>query len=106
MLIEDFHARAEEAGLIPLVAVFADEHSVRRFRNGDRTIHAPLLTFCQENNIECVDIAEAFNKIGGDVSVDDWFMPASHYSPAGNRLVAELIGQTVAELRPGAAKTR
>ena len=65
-----------------------------------QTTFAPLARELDRRQIEYVDLTAAFREAQGDAA--KWFMSGGHYSPAGNRIVAQMLGREL--LRRAAEK--
>jgi hypothetical protein len=85
------------AGARPIVVFFPDRQALEPARRGRETVFAPLVRELAARGIERVDLSKAFLGTSGDVST--WFLPVGdysrHYAPAGNRVVAQWLGQEV-----------
>jgi hypothetical protein len=96
-LFEHFAAAVRVAGARPIVVFFPDRQALEPARRGRETVFAPLVRELAARGIERVDLSKAFLGTSGDVST--WFLPVGdysrHYTPAGNRVVAQWLGQEV-----------
>ena len=92
-LFERFAAAARAAGARPVIVVFPDQESVVAARHGQRTVVGPLIASLAARRLEYVDLTAAFLNPELAGSVGDWFASGGHYSPAGNRIVAQWLGR-------------
>jgi len=90
-LFEEFAAAVRAAGARPLVVLLPDRESVVAAQQGRQTTFAPLARELERRKIEYVDLTAAFREAQGDAA--KWFMSGGHYSPAGNRIVAQMLGR-------------
>ena len=102
-LFEEFAVAVQMAGARPLVVILPDRESVAAARQGQRTIFDPLVTALAGRGIEHVDVTEAFRQAQGNPN--SWFMIGGHYSPTGNRIVAQWLGRELLA-RAGAERSR
>ncbi len=94
-----FANEAELAGMRPTVLMLPDGYSVERVRNGKERIMGPLVDFLEENDIEYIDLLGAFQSASPGEDPNGWFAKSRHYSPSGNRVVAERIAEAVLSFR-------
>src|SRR5205814_182224 len=92
-LFERFAAAARAVGARPVIVVFPDQESVVAARHGQRTVVGPLIASLAARRLEYVDLTAAFLNPELAGSVGDWFASGGHYSPAGNRIVAQWLGR-------------
>ena len=96
-LFERFAAAAHAAGARPIVVLFPDRKAVMEARDGRRrAVVAPLIERLTERYVELIDLMPAFLEPGLTGDVNTWFMSGGHYSAAGNRMVAEWLGNELA----------
>jgi len=90
-LFRRFADGVRASGAEPIVVFLPDRASVELARRGRRTVLVSLADTLDARRIEYLDATAAF-MVGGQLSVDRWFMSGGHYSPLGNRLVAQWLG--------------
>lgn len=95
-LFRQFAEAVRAHGARPLVVLFPDAETVRAARQGRRTVFASLGDALRTQGLPYLDVTEAFRKPPGREDPGVWFMPGGHYSPAGNRRVAEWLGPRLA----------
>jgi len=96
-LVEAFIAECKRFGAAPVVVMLPDRYSLQRSLRGVVTPYAPMVEWCEQHGLCCLDAANAFPP-GDAAQLNDWFMPGSHYSPAGNRFIAAWLGQQLTGL--------
>lgn len=92
-LFEEFATAVRTAGARPIVVLFPDRESLAAARQGRQSMFDPLVRELAGRAIEHVDVTQAFLEAQGDAST--WFMRGGHYSPAGNRIVAQWLGRAL-----------
>jgi len=95
-LFRQFADSVRARGARPLVVLFPDAEAVRAARHGRRTLLASLGEALRAQGLAYLDLTEAFRAAPDGGNPGAWFMPGGHYSPAGNRLVAEWLGRRLA----------
>jgi len=104
-LFQSFAAKARAVGIVPVVIILPDRESIVRRQNGRAPIFAPLADDLRARGIDYLDVTEAFLARGMTQRPDDWFMSGGHYSPSGNRLVAEWLGSRLLERAPTSTRS-
>lgn len=97
-VIERFVNVVKKDGLVPVVVLLPDYDSIQDVRNGSRAIYTPLVTYLKQKNILYKDTLKAFLKQNKNEKVDAWFVRGGHYSPAGNKIVANWLGRQILSL--------
>lgn len=102
-LVDAFVSAAEADGAVPVVMLLPNRADLARHRRHDVRMAAPLKDYLQARRYRYVDLLDAFAGAGGRTAIGD--LVPNHYSPLGNRLVAErlwqyLETQRLAALRP------
>jgi hypothetical protein len=82
----------------PLLVLFPDRESVQRARRGLGTTLGPLVDAVRNQGLEYVDLTEAFAAEPRSAVEAHWFAPGGHYSPEGNRVVADWLGKRLTAL--------
>ena len=94
-IIERFASDVRARGAIPVVALFPDKLSIHRVHKNGTSIYYPLADWLKENRIDYVDLISAFSEGDVEGSLDKWFMGGGHYSPLGNKIVAQALGMEI-----------
>jgi GDSL-like Lipase/Acylhydrolase family len=94
-LFEHFAQVVQASGARPIVMFFPDRDDLTSLAAGQSASYAPLIREAQRRGIDVLDLAAAFPLQRTDVRLPDWFAPGGHYSPAGNRLVATAVGESI-----------
>jgi len=97
-LFRAFHDSVTAHGRHPMIVFLPDEESLLRARAGGQTIYEPLVAALRTAGLPVHDAVEAFLEEPGPPSA--WFMPGRHYSPSGNRLVAEWLAARIPRQLP------
>jgi len=84
-----FVAAARARNADPAVILLPDRTSVESGRRGAPAVYAPLKTALLNRGIKTWDAADAFRSAFG--TVDELFASGGHYSPKGNRLLAQWL---------------
>ena len=93
-LFERFSADVKRAGARPVILLFPDRESLHEHhRRGLPLIYAPLKDALQHRGIETVDLSRAFPVNADDHQIDSWFNPGGHYSPKGNAIIGQAVGE-------------
>lgn len=92
-VLKAFTADASERGALTVVLLLPDRESLERMQIGEPTTYQPLANALLASGIEVLDLREAFAASAGTEGVDPWFALGGHYSPAGNEIVADWLGQ-------------
>ncbi len=88
-VLRAFVETARERGAIAVVILLPDRASVASVRQGASAVYAPLKAALSKVGIDAWDAADGFRSASG--TVDDLFARGGHYSPTGNRVVAEWL---------------
>jgi hypothetical protein len=84
-----FVAAVRDRHVIPAVLLLPDRGSVARVREGGPAVYAPLAAALRAAGVDVWDAAAAFRS--APTTVDELFASGGHYSPAGNRVLAEWL---------------
>jgi hypothetical protein len=95
LVFRDFAAAVRSVGATPLVVVFPDAESVGLARGGHPTVYTALHADLRGMGLDVIDLADAFAAEAGDADIARWFEPGWHYSPEGNRVVAEWLTHAI-----------
>jgi hypothetical protein len=105
-LFERFATAARAMGARPIVLLLPDRESVAQARAGRPTVLTPLIHDLGVRGLDYIDLTPMFADSSPTKDVNSWFMGGGHYSPAGNRLVAERLGRDLLALEPVATSDR
>jgi len=112
-VLEAFADSVRRRGPQPVLLFLPSKPDVQAIVGGGRPSYAPLRdSLARSARAPILDLAEAFAAEGGGATVDAWFAPGGHYSPAGNSVVARwlsrqpLIVGTALERADGPAPVR
>ena len=103
-VLEAFAQEVRDDAAIPAVVMLPDRTSVERLRRGEPAVYAPLSDSLIARRVAVWDPGEAFR--GAEHSIDDLFAPGGHYSPAGNRVLADWLATRLAAVREDALSAR
>jgi hypothetical protein len=92
-ILNQFVEQVRAAGAVPVVAIFPSERSLERAGASQARVFDPLLEYLKGQDVEYIDLTDAFLAVGSESKSDTWFMPGGHYSPAGNAIVASAVGK-------------
>ena len=98
-----------DAGATPLVAVFPNETDLASLRGGGGRAWQPMVEDLRRGGCPTVDLADRFERDAKGIDLHDLF-GRWHYSPLGNRIAAEGIGdaiealQAIGSVRDGGAR--
>jgi len=89
-ILRRFNSEVKRDGATPIIMVFPGYEAVRKDPSKRVKVYQPLMDTLRDQNIEVVDLANAFN---GRVKREEHFMPGRHYSPQSNRLIANFLAR-------------
>jgi hypothetical protein len=96
-ILDRFAADVHADGSTPIVVLWAEPASVERVRRGETPTYKTLREALEARRIVYLDTADAFAAASTD-RWQNWFLDEIHYSPSGNRVVAEWLGPKIREL--------
>ncbi len=91
-IFELFYNDVESEKALPVILIFPKKKDIYQYRKNNIKSYVPLIEFFKSNDLRFVDLMHAFEKFGHSYDTDDIFGKV-HYSPAGNRMVAEYLLQ-------------
>lgn len=94
-IFDQFVGMARRHNSVPVVVVFPNRTDVLRYRRDGTKRYDPLLADFRAKGYWYVDLLDAFDTYGRGNTVDD-LVPV-HYSPLGNRLVAQHVWRYLTE---------
>jgi hypothetical protein len=80
---------------LPMIVFLPEKESVQRAFAGGPKLYDPLLPCLNERGIEYWDAIEAFEDARASSDVDSWYASGGHYSPEGNRVVAQWLAARI-----------
>lgn len=89
-VFEAFAAEVRAAGAWPLILILPNREAMNEIRTGRELHYEILLRRLDVLDLSYVDALDAFDLEHAE-SIDDWFAPGGHYSPDGNRIIAEWL---------------
>lgn len=92
-LLKAFSVDVADQGARPIVLFFPDRESLQRMQGGHPPTYQPLADSVLAAGLEVFDLRDAFAGKLSSGGLGLWFGPESHYSPAGNAIVADWLGQ-------------
>jgi hypothetical protein len=102
-IFRSFVAEAAANGSHALILFLPSRGELQAALAGSRPVYNPMLEQLRADGIEYWDATEAFLPLPDVTSMNVWFAPGGHYSPEGNRLVAQWLGPLLLKLRDQAA---
>jgi lysophospholipase L1-like esterase len=92
-ILDRFSTEVKSVGATPVVVLWAEPATVERSRRGQPPTYQPLRDVLGARGIAYLDTADAFRDTPGRWQA--WFHDAIHFSPSGNRIVAEWLGRSL-----------
>ena len=86
-IVEAFAAAVNRNGSLPIFVVYPRRRDVERFRRDGTRHYAALIDHCQARGIRVIDLVESLGSAGAPLDT----LVVRHYTPAGNRVVADAI---------------
>lgn len=90
-IFDAFYRRVLENGALPIIVIFPDLNDQRRSRNNKKCRYTPLINDLKSKGYYYIDNLEALKPHETSYTVDDLVENWGHYSPLGNRIIAEYI---------------
>ncbi len=94
-IIDKFIALAQSRGEVPIILLFADQYSLDLMRKYDRNPYRPLSDHVRKTGVAYLDLGAVFIRENYGRYFNYY---NSHYSPEGNKRVAEELGKLIAGL--------
>ncbi len=91
-LFAEFYRAVEADNAKPIILLFPNEGDVEDYRETQQKRYSPLLSYFDSANYEYIDLMDALK----EADLKDLFI--GHYSPLGNRLVAEHIFEHISSI--------
>ncbi len=90
-LMFEFWHSVREPGAIPVVLLFPSRSDLMDHRQGRGVRYQPLVEYLAAQRMTVIDLREAFEADASSYDLDELFN--GHYSPLGNRVVADYLFQ-------------
>ncbi|UCG72337.1 MAG: hypothetical protein JSV45_13995 [Chromatiales bacterium] len=90
-IFDAFYREVLENGALPIVVIFPDLHDQRRSRKKRERRYSPLLVDLEGRGYPVIDTMTALEAYESQYSIKELTRDWGHYSPVGNRIVAEYI---------------
>ena len=87
-IFSEFYHSVLRKNSLPIILVFPSKPDLQRFTKDQTKLYAPMIRFFEENGLAYIDLTDAFIRYFQGKEIDDLFMPAGHYSPEANKIVA------------------
>jgi hypothetical protein len=87
-IFREFYAAVQQHGSQPVIVIFPLWRDIKRYARDATTSYAPLLSHFDEQGYRYIDLVRAFPDLDKYGRTD---LFVGHYSPFGNRLIAEYI---------------
>ena len=95
-LVDSAVVRIRDDGALPFVLLLPDRGVLEARMSGGEASWDPLIEALRRSEVPILDGTEAF--LQGPVAAEDvpaWFAPGGHYSPEGNRLLAQWLADAL-----------
>ncbi|HFD32092.1 MAG TPA: SGNH/GDSL hydrolase family protein [Gammaproteobacteria bacterium] len=92
-LLERFVDDIKKDNMLPVVVVLPSEIMLKDVKSGKSKVYQPVVSYLLEKNIWVEDLMDEF--LGRNATTGIWFMEGGHYSPAGNKVFAEWLGDKI-----------
>ena len=96
-LFDEFHQAALRNGSLPIILIFPRIQDVEVYRGTGEKLYAPLLAYLDAAGYDYIDCVEAFSNPDPKIDIDAWFVRGSHYTPYGNKFIADHISSYLYE---------
>lgn len=97
-LFDRFCEAAIRNNSFPIILIFPRMEDILRYRKNATCQYDPLVSYLRSRGYFCIDLMEAFHQPDREYPVQALFR--GHYSPLGNRLVAQHILASLGDLTP------
>ena len=97
-LFDKFYQTAINNNSLPIIIIFPDINDQYRYRQDKTRRYEPLLEYFNVKKYNYIDILKAFENYEKDFGIKDLVVGRwGHYSPLGNKLIAEYIANYLEE---------
>ena len=90
-IFDAFYLKVLENGEFPVILILPDINDQRRSRHKKERRYTPLITYLRSKGYRCIDTLGALEPYESRYTVDELVENWGHYSPLGNRIIAEYI---------------
>ncbi len=90
-LFERFSTAVINNGSKPVAVIFPHGDDIRNYRTDQSKSYTPLMEHLDRQEIEYIDVMDAFARAGRTHPPRDFLGPGGHYSPLGNMVVAHQL---------------
>jgi hypothetical protein len=97
-LFRIFATDVAHAGARPIVVFFPDKYTVMGSLSGEAPVYAPLVRAARRDGVFACDLYSPFRSVAEREGVEGLFMPAGHYSPRANEIVAQSMARVLRAL--------
>jgi lysophospholipase L1-like esterase len=96
-----FVSEVRANGAEPIIVFFPSRRELEAERDRRSQAYVPMTDQLRHEHIDYWDAKDAFAPLLASDRMNEWFEPGGHYSPAGNRIVAEWLAPKLLALGPG-----
>ena len=97
-----FVTEARANGAEPIIVFFPSRRELEAERDNRSQAYLPMTDELRRENTNYWDAKDAFAPLLSSSDMNDWFEPGGHYSPLGNRIVADWLAPKLLALPAGA----
>ncbi len=90
-IFDAFYRKVLEDGSMPVIILFPDLNDQERSRRKKKPSYSPVVELFQQNGYRFIDALAALKPYEARYAVKDLVRQWGHYSPTGNRIIAEHI---------------
>jgi len=88
-IFDEFVADVLKNQAVPIIVLFPPKEDLMAYRADKTKRYAPLLTHFDQKGYTYLDVIDAFETLGKDISTEDLYV--GHISPIGNKIIAQYI---------------
>ena len=90
-LLQSCFEQARARGARPIALLLPDGYSVDRILRAKKSMLAPVVTACEQEGLELIDVSPALAESAKSAGVDGLFIHRFHLNAEGNAVVARAI---------------
>lgn len=90
-IFDAFYRKALENGALPVIIIFPDINDQWRSPKKEKRRYVPLLDYFRSKGYRFIDTLGALEPYESRYTVDDLVRSWGHYSPLGNKIIAEYL---------------
>jgi len=90
-IFDSFYLKVLENGALPVILIFPDINDQQRSRDKRKRRYTPLINYFRSKGYRFIDTLGALEPYESRYTVDELVENWGHYSPVGNRIIAEYI---------------